>query len=744
MIRFTCPNCETKLKVPDEKAGVKIACPECREKVVVPADDEAEQPRAKAKKGGSGSSGSQKPLLIGVAAAACALVAGGAIWLATGGKSDPKKTDSDTSNNTQTSATPAEGTPSANSGSVIPAGAAPIKSPVLPGVGTPPVASNPPKTEITPANKPADKGSLVKADPQETLVMAGPLAEEVSKRLQKSTAWIVTVMPNSLSFGSGSLVDRQNRLILTNYHVIMSEKKGKLRVFFPEKEKGVVVKEKDWYLKKVSRGEGIPCHVVYHNQKKDLALVQVVDVPEGIQALKISKKSASDGERVHSMGNAGFSGFLWVYTQGAVRGVGQQRWVVKGHGKGDPDLWFDAKVLETQSPTNPGDSGGPVVNDKKELVAVTQGGVTNANLISYSIDVSDVWKVLNECYKENKSLKKPTDFSAPEDENKDLPTLVKVLSDSDPNKRAQTASVLGRYGSEAKMAVPALIKCLKDDVEDVRKSAAEALGQIGNLTQSNLPDLKEALKDKSADVRLAVLGVLKLMGQEAESAVPVLIDVLKDRDNKVRQHAVQTLGQLGGTAKAAVATLGGLLKDESADVRVAAAEALSKMGSDAAPALKAIAEGFKDDNQDVRVYLLETIKNLGPDAKELMPEVMKTLKKERDERTRLAAIGALGGFGPDAKEAVPELVKLLEYKVLRPDLMETLVKIGPAASIPELVKQLGDQRKEIRLAAVQALEKFGGDLKKVVPTLRLRYARELDPDVKKAFEALFRKLQGLK
>ena len=48
------------------------------------------------------------------------------------------------------------------------------------------------------------------------------------------------------------------------------------------------------------------------------------------------------------------------------------------------------KVVETQSPTNHGDSGGPVVNDRGEIVGVVQGGKLNANLLHYFIDVSEV------------------------------------------------------------------------------------------------------------------------------------------------------------------------------------------------------------------------------------------------------------------------------------------------------------------------------------------------------------------
>src|SRR5262249_44587427 len=153
--------------------------------------------------------------------------------------------------------------------------------------------------------------------------------QEVFNRLIKSTAWIVTVVPDGTVTGSGSLIDRDNKLVLTNYHVVMDHltKKGRISVFFPMYDKGKLVMEKERYRKLVDRKEGIPCHVVHHDKKRDLALVKLVEVPEGIQPLKIARTSPFPGQRVHSLGNPGRSGALWAYTNGSVKAVYQKDWV---------------------------------------------------------------------------------------------------------------------------------------------------------------------------------------------------------------------------------------------------------------------------------------------------------------------------------------------------------------------------------------------------------------------------------
>src|SRR5262249_27455069 len=94
-----------------------------------------------------------------------------------------------------------------------------------------------------------------------------------------------------------------------------------------------------------------------------------------------------------SIGNPGKSGALWVYTPGKVRQVYHKKWQAKLDEK--TTLTFQAKVIETDSPTNPGDSGGPLVNDKGELVGVTQGAAIDAQSLSIFVDLSEVKRLLN-------------------------------------------------------------------------------------------------------------------------------------------------------------------------------------------------------------------------------------------------------------------------------------------------------------------------------------------------------------
>lgn len=213
---------------------------------------------------------------------------------------------------------------------------------------------------------------------------------KVYKQAIHSVVWIKSDRRNGYATGSGSLIDRANGLILTNYHVV--EDNDVATVFFPEFRDGQPIPERGYYMDRAKRF-GLSGRVIARSERADLAVIQLRarSAPPGADGIKLASGSPTPGETVHAIGNAGASGALWGYVRGTVRQVYMKRWKAE---VGRRVLTFDAKVIETDSPTNPGDSGGPLLNDAGELVGVTQGGAVKANSVSTFIDVSEVKKLL--------------------------------------------------------------------------------------------------------------------------------------------------------------------------------------------------------------------------------------------------------------------------------------------------------------------------------------------------------------
>jgi hypothetical protein len=211
--------------------------------------------------------------------------------------------------------------------------------------------------------------------------------EKVYQRTLRSTVWILSVRDDhKLATGTGTIIDLGRRLVLTNYHVVGDDPQA--YVLFPIYRHGKPVAERSEYIQLFRNGTAARGRVRARDVRRDLAIIELdAPAPGGVTYLRLGRESPGPGQRVHSIGNPGLSGALWVYTSGTVRAVYHKQWQVQ---EGSRLLTFNAEVVETQSPTNPGDSGGPLVNDRGELVAVTQGYNPAGQLLSNFIDVTEV------------------------------------------------------------------------------------------------------------------------------------------------------------------------------------------------------------------------------------------------------------------------------------------------------------------------------------------------------------------
>jgi hypothetical protein len=215
--------------------------------------------------------------------------------------------------------------------------------------------------------------------------------EKVYDRTLHSAVWILIPVGGSKArTGTGAIIDTNRRLVITNYHVVRDDEH--VLVHFPIFVNGKLVAERQAY----TPNKSVPAKVIAREPRRDLAVIQLQGpLPPDAKAVKLAKDSPKPGQRVHSVGNPGASGALWVYTEGSVRQVYTQKFLARSK-DGDAAFEVDARIVETQSPVNSGDSGGPVVNDKGELVALVHGHLEDnqARAVSKFIDVTEIRDLL--------------------------------------------------------------------------------------------------------------------------------------------------------------------------------------------------------------------------------------------------------------------------------------------------------------------------------------------------------------
>lgn len=579
-------------------------------------------------------------------------------------------------------------------------------------------------------------------DPGGTFNTSGPSSvKDVYQYVLKSTALILNVAPRGISNGTGSVVDVNARLILTNYHVVANAKQ--LFVIFPIYEGEKLVAEKARYLDTLKKAKGpedlLQGEIIASDPQRDLALIQVPKLPPGIETLPLAKADVNIGQTVHSIGNPGVSDALWVYTQGAVRAVYRKKWKTAGL---DLLLDCDSEVVETQSPTNPGDSGGPLVNDRGELVGVTEGYSAAGRQISIFISLNEARDFIEKTYK-GKFAKAWTQPSrAPlrvrgGSSSADLTELIAALDHADPKIRARAAQSLGDIGPDAKLAIRRLVKALKDPDELTRRASAGALSKIGAPNRDDLMYLTDALKDSKPEVRRYAAAGIGQIGPEAASAAEKVSVLLSDSDETVRETATRTLGSLGPNAKdVAIPALTKVLTDSSKNVRVAAASSMSNLltppKAEDVPALVMI---LKQKDPEASVFGARALAKLGKQAQPALADLIEVAKSS-DSSVRRSAIDALAAIQPDAKSVTPVYIAALKDSSadsgVRQSALLAIGQLGDALSkdkdaIDAVLSAATDRDKQVKKAAMAAVGKLG-------PAIGAPGAKEIMPAIIEALQ----------
>ena len=162
--------------------------------------------------------------------------------------------------------------------------------------------------------------------------------------------------------GSGFILDKQGH-ILTNNHVIDNAQMIEVTLWNKRKYKAAVVSI---------------------DRNHDIALLQIKDVPDLQPAVLSDSSGLMVGQRVYAIGNPfGFSGTM---TRGIISAI---RSVAMPSGNKIED------AIQTDASVNPGNSGGPLLNSRGEVIGITtliasnpNGGAEQSAGIGFAIPIS--------------------------------------------------------------------------------------------------------------------------------------------------------------------------------------------------------------------------------------------------------------------------------------------------------------------------------------------------------------------
>ena len=223
----------------------------------------------------------------------------------------------------------------------------------------------------------------------------------------KSTVAITMQDKNRQSFSLGSGVIIDEGIIVTNLHVIAGAAFGHVQL--PNSERKYII-------------EGY----IAIDKFNDIAILSVPSIRENM--IKINADIPKIGEKIFAAGNP--QGLVGTFSEGNVSSIRQLE---------------DKELIQITAPISPGSSGGPVVNEKAELIGIAVGTLTNGQNLNFAVPSKYITQLLNDPSKEVKQF----DIGA---EKKSSPKVTDikngivirnvVWSDQDPTVHNDGAAVL--------------------------------------------------------------------------------------------------------------------------------------------------------------------------------------------------------------------------------------------------------------------------------------------------------------
>jgi len=258
--------------------------------------------------------------------------------------------------------------------------------------------------------------------------------------------------------GLGFLVDRDDRLMITSAQVAGAQ--DELDVVFPVLEDGKVKTRRDFYQKQPR----IKGRVISVDPPHDLAVIQLVSVPDGVTALKFAAGNAAENAAVQTVVDSGSKSTLWAPKSTSVVGppfTGEFNLSNSRVASKMIELALDAKFAK-------GSAGAPVIDEAGDLVAVVTSGSPKPHVLG--IEVAEARKLLGLSYRKmgtsafNEGVRK-LEASKKEDADKQFALAVTycdkalVLNPNEAlthNERGAAMSFLNRFAEAIKEYTKAL------------------------------------------------------------------------------------------------------------------------------------------------------------------------------------------------------------------------------------------------------------------------------------------------
>ncbi len=198
---------------------------------------------------------------------------------------------------------------------------------------------------------------------------------------------INTIAGRTIGSGTGFFIS-EDGLLITNEHVVCGAKASDLVIIASD--------EKSYQVDEVAK-----------DPTQDIAILRVRTNGEKVSSLKFANQNSElkVGQEVLAIGNP-FGDNPGTVTQGIISGLNRNVSAL-GSCDGQNQSKDYEGVLQTDAAINSGNSGGPLLNMKGEVIGVNSATLRSANNISYTVPFTAVTRILDRYLKNNNKITLP-------------------------------------------------------------------------------------------------------------------------------------------------------------------------------------------------------------------------------------------------------------------------------------------------------------------------------------------------
>jgi len=174
--------------------------------------------------------------------------------------------------------------------------------------------------------------------------------------------------------GAGVIIDKTDEfyVILTNLHVIGFWQIYDSDLLTPE------INEYSLDIQTVNSNDWVTVRKILVNAKlKDFALIYIKTAAD-YPILPLSRQKPQQGMNVYAMGHP--SGLDFTFTSGVISALRETR----------SDLEVPYQLIQTDTVLNPGNSGGPLLDEKGQLVGIVVSKVSEKCGLNFAIPAQEI------------------------------------------------------------------------------------------------------------------------------------------------------------------------------------------------------------------------------------------------------------------------------------------------------------------------------------------------------------------